>query len=221
LADFLATPAIDLVFHGLTWNLSRDVLSSVRFGPVTFYDGQSFLVRTGRARSGRDLAGATLCVDINGRFAANLAAFAHVENITIAALPFPDWQAARKAFAAGACDALTGDASALFGAASADTTILPERISKEPLAPVVRSADEQLLAVLRWTTFALLNAEEDGLTAANSATRENPVATVVRAVGNYGEIYRRHFLRDGGPVLARGQNELWLNGGLHYAPPLR
>lgn len=239
LAQFLAAPGIDLVFHGLTVTLTRDTGAAISFGPVTFHDGQAVLTRGGRLP-----AGASVCVAIAGRFADNLASFMRAKDMDLAIVAAADFPAARAAFAANQCDALTADASTLFAAADGQSALLPERLSREPLAPVVRKEDGDLLAVLRWTIFALIQAEEDGVTADNIASRlhASPAsmraytdapgaaasglapewpAAVIRRVGNYGEIYRRHFLRPGGPMLPRGANALWLQGGLLYAPPFR
>jgi general L-amino acid transport system substrate-binding protein len=151
-----------------------------------------------------------------------------------------------KAFFAGQCDLLTGDASEIYSAARAQGggayIILSDRLSKEPLAPVVRAGDDRLLDVVRWSIFAPIEAEELGVTKANVDTYANSGTfgslvdgagsakiglgpdwprAVIRAIGNYGEVYERNLGASGNVALPRGLNDLWTRGGLLYSPPLR
>jgi general L-amino acid transport system substrate-binding protein len=243
LRAFLATPTIDVVFHGLTWNFARDVGSGLRFGPVIYHDGQALLVRAAT----RDLAGARVCVEAPSAFAARLAARIDALALDWTVVARPGRAQAAASFFAGECEAWSADASMLFAAAAAqpgEFAILPERFSKEPLAPVLRAGDERLLVALRWVIYATIEAEEAGL--ARGTIDDPPEAArraaadfhdsraaealglpphwphdVVKAVGHYGEIYARNLRRPGQPRHARGANENWTRGGLHYAPPLR
>ena len=247
-AEFLLSPDTDVVFRGLSWTFTRELTSGMGFGPVYFHDGQTFLVRSqSGARGAGDLAGTTVCVAAATHFASALDEYARSGAARLVALPTADRAGAYAAFLAGRCAAVTDDATELFAFAAGHEpdrfTILPERISDEPLAGVVRRGDEDLLTVLRWTVFAVIAAEELGLTAASvddAARARSPAAAaflalpasavlglevgwtraVIRAVGNYGEIYRRNFARPGGADLPRGRNELSTHGGLLYAPPL-
>ncbi|MGE5538515.1 MAG: transporter substrate-binding domain-containing protein [Gemmatimonas sp.] len=244
--DFLAAPEVDLVVHGLTWTFAREARLDVRFGPITFYDGQAVLVpRRLEARSIADLAGRSLCVRQGGERVANLQRAVAAADVRA----LPDRSAAETAFFAGECDALSADATELAAALlvrpqhGADYVVLPERLSKEPLAPLLRRGDDDLLDVVRWTVFALIEAEELDVSRANVDERaddseprlrdlrasESPrlglapgwTVAVVRAVGNYGEIYARN-VGSGTPAgMDRGLNALWRDGGLMYAPPIR
>jgi general L-amino acid transport system substrate-binding protein len=249
--QFLADPEIDLVFRGLTWTFARETDGSgVRFGPVVLYDGQAFLVgkRLGVAHLDQ-LRGRRVCVEGGNHFQARLQRTDRERGLALVAVPFDSLAAAEAAFFTGACDALTADATELAAAliarpASADAyVILPERISKEPLAPLMRRGDEEFFDIVRWTTFALIEAEELGITSANAARasdsddrrirafvtaeskrlglRPGWTKAVIRSVGNYGEVYDRALGGRGPARLARGLNALWTRGGLLYAPPFR
>jgi general L-amino acid transport system substrate-binding protein len=249
--SFLADPEIDLVFHGLTWTFSRETGGTgVRFGPVVLYDGQAFMARQRLgAESLSRLRGRTVCVESGGEFAANLERAYGERGMALAAVPFGSLAEAEAAFFAGNCDVLTADSTELAAALIARApgpdayVILPDRISREPLAPLLRRGDEDLFDLVRWTIFALLDAEELGVTAASAdrmgASEDRRVrgfaaahsdrlglprgwtAAVVRSVGNYGELYERTLGEGSAARLARGQNELWSRGGLLYAPPFR
>jgi general L-amino acid transport system substrate-binding protein len=245
--QFLADPEVDLVFHGLTWTFARETDGSgVRFGPVVLYDGQAFLVRKRIGVERLDqLRGRTVCVEGGNHFQASLERVDRERGLALDAVPFGTLAAAEAAFFSGACDAVTADATELAAALIARSSnadayvILPERISKEPLAPLMRRGDEELFDVVRWTVFALIEAEELGITSANvdegggdrrigaflAAGSERLglpqgwTAAVIRGVGNYGEAYERALGRKSAAHLVRGLNELWTRGGLHYAPP--
>lgn len=248
--EFLQRPEIDLVFHGLTWKFSRELTSGLRFGPVSFYDGQAFLTSKRHTRGSlQQLRNAAICAQADTHFAAVARDYLQRERINVKMVLFETQAAANEAFFSGRCAALTADASSLFAAAiarpSGNYHLLPERISKEPLAPVVRRDDDELLTILRWTVYATIRAEELVVTAQNVADLRRadipllagflrtPVsaalglapdwtANVIASIGNYGEIFTRHFARAGTPIkMERGLNALWRDGGVHYAPPMR
>jgi general L-amino acid transport system substrate-binding protein len=248
---------IDVVSRRLTWELQREAPLGLQFGPITFYDGQGFLVP--RARDVRDvaqLARRPICVAGGTVFEVNLNAWSAARRLTVrkvileSAFQFDEIAEALKT---GRCPAYTADVSEL-GAIRQKTgrssafVILPPLISKEPLAPLVRQDDPQFFAIVRWTVFALIQAEELGVTSANvNAMRDKPDATidvqrllgaipgngkalglseswahdVIKTLGNYGEIFERNLGAASGIGLERGLNRLWTKGGLMFAPPLR
>jgi general L-amino acid transport system substrate-binding protein len=243
---------VDLLARTTTWTQTRDTANGLNFTAVNFYDGQGFLVRralnVGRAR---ELEGATVCVTSGTTNELNLADWARAQGVRVQPLVFDQNDETRNAYAAGRCDAFSTDASQLAGIRAAlqrpdEHVVLPDIISKEPLAPAVRHGDDQWLDIVRWTVFALVEAEELGVTQANAEamlSSPNPAVrrllgasgdhgplmgldrrwayNAVRAVGNYGEIFERN-LGEGSPVkLPRGLNDLWTRGGLMYAPPVR
>ncbi len=232
---------------------SRAIPNWLDFVAVNYYDGQGFLVKKDLGvSSAKELDGATVCIQTGTTTELNLADFFKQNNIAYQPVTVADDAEAQRQYLAGACDAYTTDASGL--AASRATMpdaenhiILPEIISKEPLGPVVRHGDSQWGDVVRWTYFALLIAEEKGITSANieevlASTTDEEVKrllgasgdmgvklgidnaafkTAIASVGNYGEIFARN-IGEGTPInLARGLNALWTQGGLQYAPPLR
>lgn len=246
--EFTDRSNIDVAFHRLTVNFSRAVTSGLAFGPITFHDGQAFLVRDGfSAESIAALPRSTICVAEGSKMAANLQQFLAESGLGHTVHPANGFAEAMRAFFRGDCDVLSEDASRLFAVASERMAgalrLLGDRISREPLAPVVRREDRDLLTVVTWTIHAVIHAEEVGVSSQNlsdpalktSRRRARflnlPAAlvlnlkpdwakAVIGQVGNYGEIFARHFRRPGAPDLKRGRNRLWRNGGLLYAPPL-
>lgn len=243
---------IDLLPRTTTWTQSRDTANGLNFTAVTFYDGQGFLVRrsSGVTRAAQ-LDGASICVTSGTTNELNLADWARSNRINIRPVVFEQNDETRLAYVSGRCDAFSTDASQLAGIRSALTqpqehVVLPDIISKEPLSPVVRHGDDQWFDIVRWTVYALIEAEELGITRANVDEMLNSPRPEVRrllgvsgdhgpfmglerrwaynaikAVGNYGEIFERH-LGSGSPIgLQRGLNDLWTRGGLMYAPPIR
>ncbi len=251
LPNFLRDDTIDVVLRGLTWTYGREAPGQLRYGPIYFYDGQTFLVpKRLNVKTAADLSGKTICVSRDVEFVPTLQYYFRTQNLQLKALVTDFRPAAEDAFFAGRCDAMAADASELAEAVIAkapnpdDYTILPEQLTKEPLAPLMRKGDEQFLDAVRWTIFALINAEELGITRANLEslrTAEHPdirrfllapaagaaglpvgwTASVIKAGGNYGEIYDRHLGANSRVKLFRGQNRIWSQGGLMYAPPLR
>ncbi len=253
----LANGESDMLSRTTTWTLYRDTQLGLTFTTVNFYDGQGFMVpKDAGIESAFDLEGATVCVLTGTTTELNLTDFSRSNNLDIQPVVFEDRNVRNETYLKGGCDALTNDKSGLASdkAGFPDPgahTILPETISKEPLGPMVRKGDGQWYDIVRWTVFALVAAEELGITqanidemAANPPTPEvarmmgvegdlnkglgldkNWVQNVIRAVGNYGEIYGKYMgdkSPDGiGIPRAGSPNAQWTDGGLMYAPPFR
>jgi general L-amino acid transport system substrate-binding protein len=247
--QFQKNSDIDLVSRRLTWSLQREG-AGLLFGPVMFYDGQGFLVPAQGAQHVADLSATRLCVVAGGLHEANLTAYFRSHQLTLRKVLVQPEQVEAE-LSARRCDAFSSDVSELGSLRSAfkrpgDFRILPDQISKEPLAQLVRAADIDLFDVLRWTVFALIAAEELGVSSVNVSSQaastdsdvkrllgvlpgngkalgldESWAATVIRTVGNYGEIYERNVGMASPIRLPRGLNALWSRGGLMFAPPLR
>jgi general L-amino acid transport system substrate-binding protein len=248
--QFQRTPDIDLVSRRLTWSLQREGMGLL-FGPVMFYDGQGFLVPSRLpAQKLRQLSNARICVVAGGLSESNLTTYFRSHNLTLRKILIQTAQLEAE-FTAARCDAFTADVSELgslrSGMRKPDTfRILSEQISREPLAQLVRATDVDLFDVLRWTIFAMINAEELGVTSGNVAAMAksgNPDVRrllgvtpgngkalgldeawayhIVETVGNYGEVYERNVGTGSAIKLSRGVNALWSAGGLMFAPPLR
>ncbi len=249
----LASGEVDLLVRNSTWTFSRDTDLKLDFVAVNYYDGQGFMVKKDLGvSSAKELDGATVCIQTGTTTELNLADFFKFNNISYTPVTVQDDSEAQRQYLAGACDAYTTDASGLAAsrATMADPEnhiILPEIISKEPLGPAVRHGDNQWGDVVRWTFYALLIAEEKGITKANieevAASSTDPevrrllglegdagvmmgldnnwAKNAIAANGNYGEIFEAN-IGTATPIgLARGLNALWTQGGLQYAPPLR
>jgi len=249
----LQSGEVDLLSRNSTWTMSRDTELALDFVAVNYYDGQGFMVKKDLGvSSAKELDGATICIQTGTTTELNLADFFKQNNISYQPVNVADDNEAQAQYIAGACDAYTTDASGLAAsrATLADAenhVILPEIISKEPLGPVVRHGDSNWGDVVRWTYYALLIAEEKGVTAANveevlASTTDEEVKRLlgasgdmgaklgldnaafknaIAAVGNYGEIFARNIGEGTSINLARGLNALWTQGGLQYAPPFR
>lgn len=249
----LLSGRIDLLVRNTSWTLTREALLKVRFPGVLFYDGQGFLVpKASGIDSVDDLNGATVCVEKGTTHEQNLIDHFAARKLAVKPLVIDSSAGVAAAFFAGRCRAYTSDASQLavvraHAPGGADNfTLLPERISKEPLGPVVQEGDAEWTTIVRWVLYSLIAAEEYGVTRANVdvmaqkshgaawrlvsgkdmrlaralGVRDDWVMRAVRAVGNYGEMYDRSF-GDGSPIrIERGLNRLWTQGGLQYAPPL-
>ena len=237
---------IDLLARNTTWTLGREATLRVQFAGVLLYDGQGFMVpKAGGVTSMTQLDGQTICVEKGTTHERNLADYFAARGMSVKPLVIDSATGVADAFFAGRCTAYTSDASQLAATrvrapAGQDFLILPERISKEPLAPAVRSGDEQWLTLVRWVLFALIAAEESGITrerARDPAARralgtdgelDKALGTgpewalrAVQSVGNYGEMFERNLGGRSPLNLERGPNRLWTNGGLMYAPPMR
>jgi general L-amino acid transport system substrate-binding protein len=243
---------VDVLARGAAWTLSRDTEFGARFTGVLFYDGQGFMTRRGNAvASVLELSGASICALPGVMGEQGVAEFFGAQRMRYQIVTQENWDDLVKAYAAGSCTVLTGDVSLLAVArgklkAPADHIILPELITKEPLAPAVRQDDPQWFAVVRWTLMALIEAEELGLTRDNvdaeRASNEPEVRRflgleanlgqalglprdwayqIVKNTGNYGEIFDRTLGAKSELKLSRGLNNLWTKGGLMYSMPFR
>jgi len=249
----LASGEIDLLTRSATWTFSRDNDLKLDFAGIDYYDGQGFMVKKDLGvKSAKELDGATICIQTGTTTELNLADFFKANNIQYRPVNVADDAEAQRQFIAGACDALTSDASNLAATRATmpqpgELEILPDIISKEPLGPVVRHGDNNWTDVVRWTLFALVAAEEKGITKANveekAASSTDPevrrllgaegdlgammgvdklwARRVISSVGNYGEIFSANIGASTPIGLPRGLNELWTKGGLQYAPPFR
>lgn len=251
----LLSGRIDLLAHTVTWTFGREAGIGIKFPGIYFYDGQTFMVPADKKNIKRleDLNGATICVEKKTTYQLNMANIFKVRGIHYTPLEVDSEQELDNAFLAGQCQACTAERSVLAGlraeipGGTERFKILPEEISKEPLAPAVRRGDEEWLTLVRWVLFALIEAEERGVTSVNVRTLQKGttdpdlqwflnesgergktlglkpdwVADVIAAVGNYGEIYERNFGSSSGLKIERGMNRLWKQGGLLYAPPFQ
>jgi general L-amino acid transport system substrate-binding protein len=245
---------IDILSRNTTWTLTRDASLGLNFTGVTYYDGQGFMVtKKSKINSAKQLKGATVCVQSGTTTEKNLTDFSKSANLNIKPVVFDTQEATNKAYFSGRCQAYTTDASGLASVRNKeannpdDHVILPDLISKEPLGPVVRRGDDEFFAIAKWVVFALIEAEEYGITQANvdqlAKDSKDPViqrilgtsedtgkllgldkdwaARAIKAVGNYGEMFERNVGPKSALKLPRGANNLWNKGGLMYAPPVR
>ena len=247
----LQSGEVDLLSRNTTWTLTRDASLGLMFAGVTFYDGQGFMVPGDLGvQSAAELDGAEVCVQTGTTTELNLADYFRANDMEFRPVVFESLEESISAFFNGRCQVYTTDRSGLAAIISTDApnpddyVILPETISKEPLGPVVRRGDDAWFTIVKWLVYALIEAEEKGVTQANVASMmesQDPVVKrllgvsgdmgtklglgnawavqAIQAVGNYGEIYDRNVVPIG---LARtGSNRLWTQGGLMYAMPLR
>ena len=250
--DALRAGRIDLLSRNSTWTLEREAGLGLAFAGVTYHDGQGFMVmRDLNVTSALELDRAKVCVEAGTTSQLNMADFFAANSLTFEERAFPTAAAALEAFQAGQCNVLTRDQSALYAerlklARPADAIVLPDIISKEPLGPVTRADDFAWFNVVKWVNFALVNAEELGITSGNASetggSRKPDVrrfagaegglgrllglddawaVRAVRAGGNYAEIYERNVGVNSRLGIPRGLNQLWSMGGILYAPPLR
>jgi general L-amino acid transport system substrate-binding protein len=248
----LSAGEIDILSRTTTWTMSRDTDLGISFIGTMYYDGQGFMVRKAdEIASALDLSGAAICIESGTTTELNAADYFAANNLEFNTVVFVDQDEVVKAYEDGRCDVYTTDGSALAAERSKfavpdDHIILPEIISKEPLGPVVRQGDDQWFKINRWVYYALLEAEELGVTSANvdeMLGSDNPAIKrllgvegdfgtpvgltkdwayqVIKLVGNYGESFERNVGTGTDIGLERGLNALWSNGGLQYAPPIR
>jgi general L-amino acid transport system substrate-binding protein len=248
----LQSGEIDILVRNSTITLQRDAGLGIQYTGVNFYDGQGFMVtKKAGVKELKELGGATICVAQGTTHEANMAGYFRSRGLSIKPVVFESQDIMYDAFFGGRCDAMTQDSSALASALatrnkSADYMVLPELISKEPLGPFVRRGDDQWAAVVRWSLYAMLEAEEKGVTQANVDEQlkstepliqnllgvkegngkalgldEKWAYTIIKQVGNYGESFERN-VGQGSPLkLQRGVNGLWNKGGLMYPMPIR
>jgi general L-amino acid transport system substrate-binding protein len=248
----LSAGEIDVLSRTTTWTMSRDTQLGISFVGTMFYDGQGFMVRKADGiDSALDLSGAAICIESGTTTELNAADYFAANSMEFNTVVFVDQDEVVKAYEDGRCDVYTTDSSALAAERSKfanpdDHIILPEIISKEPLGPVVRAGDTQWFNIARWTYFALLEAEELGVTSANvdeMLGSDNPAVKrllgvegdfgtplgvtkdwayqIIKHVGNYAETYDRNVGPSTPIGLERGLNALWKDGGIQYAPPIR
>jgi general L-amino acid transport system substrate-binding protein len=248
----LQSGEVDVLARNSTWSFSRDVQLGLNFTGINYYDGQGFMVRKSLGlKSVKDLNGASICVQQGTTTELNLSDYFRSNGMKYEPVVYEQIDDVTKAYEAGRCDALTNDASGLYTnrlklTKPDEHMILPELISKEPLGPAVRQGDDQWFDIVKWTHFAMLNAEELGITQANveeMTKSPNPeirrllgvegefgktlglsndwVVTVIKAVGNYGETFERNLGTGSRLQIDRGLNRLWSKGGLQYAPSIR
>lgn len=248
----LQSGEIDILSRNSTYTLTRDSSLGLNFAPVIFYDGQGFMVRKkSKIKSAKQLNGATICTQQGTTTELNLSDYFRAKKMKFKPVVFESNDETVQTFFKGRCDAYTTDTSGLAAERTKtpkpdDYLILPEVISKEPLAPAVRHGDDQWLDIVTWTVYAMFEAEELGITSKNVdemlkdkdprikrflgvsegngkalGLKENWAYQIIKKVGNYGELFERHVGKGSPLKLDRGQNALWMNGGLHYAPPLR
>ena len=248
----LASKSIDILSRNTTWTISRDVNLMFEFAGVSYYDGQGFLIPTELGiTSATQLDGAFVCITPETTSELNLNDYFAEQNMAYMPVYVEGNKDAKAKLFAGECDVFTTDASGLASARAGadnpeDWVVLPEIISKEPLGPLVRQGDQEWEDVVRWTLFAMINAEEMGITSKNvdlmltSKSKEvkrllgvegymGPMLglgmkfgyNIIKQVGNYGESFDKH-IGLGTPLnLERGLNNLWNNGGILYVPPFR
>ena len=249
----LQSGEVDILARNATWSLLRDTALGLDFPVVNYYDGQGFMVkRSLGVTSATQLDGATFCIQSGTLTELTLADFASSHGIKYKSVVFENNDEVNNAYMAGRCDVLTTDQSALYAARVKlpdpdQNVVLPEIVTKEPLAPAVRHGDNEWADVVRWSYYAMVQGEEFGLTSANvdqiKASTDNPdikrflgvtdelgkamgvpndfAYQVVKQVGNYGESFERNVGADSPLKIARGLNALWKDGGLQYSPPFR
>jgi general L-amino acid transport system substrate-binding protein len=246
----LQSGEIDVLLRNTTWTITRDTGLGLNFVGVNYYDGQGFIVpKKLNVKSAKALNGATICVQPGTTTELNLADYFRTHKMTFKPVVIEKLEEVLNAYFAGRCDVYTTDISGLVAIRAsrapnpADHLILPEIISKEPLGPAVRHGDDRWFDIVKWTLYAMLEAEELGLgaksidqhlkSASPSIQRfvgasgdigkglglDNRWAyNIIKHVGNYGESFERNLAPLG---FERGLNRLWTQGGLMYAPPIR
>jgi general L-amino acid transport system substrate-binding protein len=243
---------VDILSRNSTWSLSRETSYDLYFPAVAYYDGEGFMVpRARNIDSALDLNGSKVCVQSETTTQLNLADYFRANNIKYQEVKFGKLDEVVKAYDSGQCDTLTADVSELYAlrlnlGKPGDHVILPDVISKEPLAPVVRMRDDDWMLIVKWTLYAMINAEELGVTSKNideALKSKKPdvmrlvgtegaygeelgltkdwAVRIIRHVGNYGEVYERNVGAQSKLKIPRGLNQLWSAGGIQYAPPIR
>ncbi|WP_375450307.1 transporter substrate-binding domain-containing protein [uncultured Devosia sp.] len=250
--NVLGSGEVDLLARTTTWTMTRDTTLGLMFVGTMFYDGQGFLVRKADGiASAADLSGAAVCIEAGTTTELNAADYFSANNLEFNPVTFTGQDEVLKAFEDGRCDVMTSDSSQLAGnrgelAVPDDYALLPEIISKEPLAIVVRQGDDLWFEITRWVYYTLLESEELGVTQTNvdeMLGSDNPgikrllgvegdfgtpigltkdwAYQVVKGTGNYGEIFERNVGANTPLALPRGLNALWNEGGIQYSPPIR
>ena len=250
--EALQSGAIDVLSRNTTWTISREVELGLIFTATNYFDGQGFLVRRAMNKeTALDLDGAKVCVQTGTTTELNLGDYFRTNKMLFVLVAAMTLESAIKGYDSGQCNVLTADISALFGIRLLlwkpdEHVILPDVISKEPLGPAVRQDDVQWFNIVKWVHFAMVNAEELGVTSKSideALKSDNPdvkrlvgaegnygermgltrdwAVRVIRLVGNYGEVYERTVGVNSPLTIPRGINQLWNKGGILYAPPIR
>jgi len=252
----LQSGEIDVLIRNTTWTMSRDTALGIEFTGINYYDGQGFMVNATRLpdiNSSLQLSGASVCVQSGTSTELTLADYFRANKMEYNPVVFEKFTEVNAAYDAGRCDVYTTDQSSLYAtrlqlARPDENAVLPQIISKEPFGMAVRQGDPQWANIVRWTHYALINAEEYGITAANvdeMSRSDNPdikrmlgaeegnnlgrelglepdwVVQIIKNVGNYGEIFERNIGLNTPLKISRGINALWTKGGLHYGVPIR
>lgn len=248
----LQSGEVDVLSRNTTWTLSRDATMGLTFTTTLYYDGQGFLVNKALGvKSAKELDGASICIQAGTTTELNVADYFKANGMKFTPVVFDTSDQTVKGFESGRCDVLTSDQSQLYALkiklAKPDAAqVLPEVISKEPLGPAVRQGDDQWATLVKWTLFAMVSAEELGVTSKNvdeMKTSKNPDVRrllgleepsgkvlgiqadwgyqIVKQVGNYGEVFERTVGKGSALGIDRGVNALWNQGGFMYAPPIR
>ena len=248
----LGNRKVDVLARNSTWTMSRETEFYLQFAGVSYYDGQGFMTPRSRSKSSAlELDGSKVCVQDETTTVLNLGDYFRANNMKYEEKKFGKLDDVFNAYAAGQCDVLTADVSQLYALRlklpkAVDHDILADVISKEPLSPVVRQKDDDWHLLVKWTLFAMINAEELGIDSKNigeAMKSKKPdvmrfvgtegdygewlvltkdwAARIVRHVGNYGEVYERNVGSGSKLGIPRGLNQLWSNGGILYAPPIR
>jgi general L-amino acid transport system substrate-binding protein len=248
----LQSRKVDILSRNTTWNMSREENYDLYFPAVAYYDGQGFMLpRSRNIDSALDLNNSKVCVQAGTTTELNLADHFRANNMKYEQVKLPRLDEVVKAYESGKCDTLTADVSQLYAlrvnlTKPSDHVILPDVISKEPLAPVVRQRDDDWMMIVKWTLYAMINAEELGVTSQNideALKSKKPdvmrlvgtegtygedlgltkdwAVRIIRHVGNYGEVYERNVGSESKLHIPRGLNQLWTGGGILYAPPIR
>jgi general L-amino acid transport system substrate-binding protein len=248
----LQSRKVDILSRNSTWSMSREENYDLYFPAVAYYDGQGFMLpRSRNIDSALDLNDSRVCVQEATTTQLNLADYFRTNNMKYQEMKFGKLEDVIKAYDSGQCDTLTADVSQLYAlrlnlGKPGDHVILPDVISKEPLAPVVRQRDDDWMMIVKWTLYAMINAEELGITSKNideALKSKKPdvmrlggtegtygedlglskdwAVRIIRNVGNYGEVYERNVGSESKLKIPRGLNQLWSAGGIQYAPPIR
>ncbi len=248
----LSRRRVDVVARNSTWTMSRETEYALNFAGVSYYDGQGFMVpRSRNLSSALELDNSTVCVQSGTTTELNLGDYFRANNMKYQEQKFAKLEDVVHAYNVGQCNTFTADVSQLYALRltlqnPGDHDILPDVISKEPLAPIVRQKDDDWLLIVKWTLYAMINAEELGINSTNidaALKSKKPdvmrfvgnegsygeqlnlskdwAVRIIRHVGNYGEVYERNVGAGSKLSIPRGLNQLWTAGGIQYAPPIR
>lgn len=248
----LQSGEVDVLSRNTTWTMGRDTSLGLNFAGVNYYDGQGFMIRKSLGvKSALELSGASVCTNTGTTTELNVADYFRANKMEYEIVAFEKADEVVAAYDAGRCDVYTTDQSGLYAQRLKLTNpdehvVLPEIISKEPLGPVVRQGDDQWFNVVKWTHFAMVNAEELGVSSDNvdeMTNSDNPEVKrllgkegefgaaiglsndwayqIIKQVGNYGQVFDANVGPSTPLAISRGKNDLWTRGGLQYAPPIR